>query len=112
MNADLYLKFGTPGMAVHYLLTWWEASVRNDERGEITEKTIIIAGFALITLAVLAVIGARLLETINASTPTRPPPPPPRKRRSDQRTCRAAQPPCGQGACDHATSVVTPRPRP
>lgn len=74
MNADLYLKFGTPGMAVHYLLTWWEASVRHDERGEITEKTIIIAGFALITLAVLAVIGARLLETIN-DVDTNPPAP-------------------------------------
>ena len=74
MNADLYLKFGTSGTAVHYLLTWWEASVRNDERGEITEKTIIIAGFALVTLAVLAVIGAKLLSTINGVN-TDPPAP-------------------------------------
>ncbi len=74
MNADLYMKFGAPGIAVHYLLTWWEASVRNDERGEITEKTIIIAGFALVTLAVLAVIGAKLLSTINGVN-TDPPAP-------------------------------------
>ena len=74
MNPALYLKFGTPGAAVHYLLTWWEARVRRDERGEITEKTIIIAGFALVTLAVLAVIGAKLLSTIN-NVDTDPPAP-------------------------------------
>ncbi len=65
MHSDLYLRFGTPGVAVHYVLTWFEARVRADERGEITEKTIIIAGFALVTLAVLAVIGAKLLATID-----------------------------------------------
>ncbi len=65
MHSDLYLRFGAPGVAVHYMLTWFEARVRADERGEITEKTIIIAGFALVTLAVLAVIGAKLLATID-----------------------------------------------
>jgi hypothetical protein len=74
MYSGMYLKFGAPGMAVHYLLTLFEARVRNDERGEITEKTIIIAGFALVTLAVLAVIGAKLLSTIN-NVDTNPPPP-------------------------------------
>ncbi len=74
MYSGMYLKFGTPGMAVHYLLTLFEARVRNDERGEITEKTIIIAGFALVTLAVLAVIGAKLLSTIN-NVDTNPPAP-------------------------------------
>ena len=74
MYPGLYLKLGTPGVAVHYLLTWWEARVRRDERGEITEKTIIIAGFALVTLAVLAIIGAKLLSTING-VDTDPPAP-------------------------------------
>lgn len=74
MHSDLYLRFGTPGVAVHYVLTWFEARVRADERGEITEKTILIAGFALVTLAVLGVIGAKLMSTINAvdTTPTGP----------------------------------------
>lgn len=74
MYPALYLKFGPAGVAVHYLLTWWEGRVRQDERGEITEKTIIIAGFALVTLAVLAVIGAKLLTTVN-NVETDPPAP-------------------------------------
>ena len=74
MNPSLYLTLGAPGVAVHYALTWFEARVRRDERGEITEKTILIAGFALVTLAVLAVIGAKLLSTIN-NVDTDPPAP-------------------------------------
>ena len=74
MHPNLYLRFGTPGFAVHYMLTLFEARVRRDERGEITEKTILIAGFALVTLAVLAVIGAKLLSTIN-NVDTDPPAP-------------------------------------
>jgi hypothetical protein len=74
MDPGLYLRFGTPGVVVHCMLTWFEARVRRDERGEITEKTILIAGFALVTLAVLAVIGAKLLSTINGVN-TDPPAP-------------------------------------
>lgn len=74
MNPATYLRFGVPGMCVHFVLTFFEGRVRADERGEITEKTIIIAGFALVTLAVLAVIGAKLLSTIN-SVDTNPPAP-------------------------------------
>jgi hypothetical protein len=74
MYSGLYLNLGAPGLAVHYLLTLFESRVRDDERGEITEKTIIIAGFALVTLAVLAVIGAKLLSTIN-DVDTNPPAP-------------------------------------
>ena len=72
--AGVYLYLGAPGVAVHYLLTRFEARVRADERGEITEKTIIIAGFALVTLAVLAIIGAKLVSTTN-NVNTDPPPP-------------------------------------
>ena len=74
MYPDPYLRFGTSGAALHYMLTLFEARVRRDERGEITEKTILIAGFALVTLAVLAVIGTKLMSTIN-NVDTNPPAP-------------------------------------
>ena len=49
-------------MAVDYLRARLDL---RGERGEITEKTILVSFFALLTLAICGVIGAKLLATVN-----------------------------------------------
>jgi hypothetical protein len=54
-------------LAMHYcFISAGSALVRRDERGEITEKTIIVAAFAIITLAVCGIIAVKLTNAANA----------------------------------------------
>lgn len=45
-----------------------------DERGEITEKTILVAAFALITLLIVGIVATKLKATATAVNTTPPAP--------------------------------------
>ncbi len=58
---------GPQWLALRYFLVFFEETLaRRDERGEITEKTIIVAAFAILTLAVCGIIAVKLTNAANS----------------------------------------------